>query len=393
MQFQTGDDVEVYLGDSSVGYAQIVLKLSPEEFVIRWYWTYDDLVNVAGFTEDELEDLEFNDSDIADTDTETTASVSTIIGKARLSAPRFFYDDTAQELTSLESEQEESTSEEEEEQLEEEKEELNRESEAEYEASESEALSGEESSENESESERSTSEEEEQQLEEEQLEEELEELKEPLAQRKRQVSPIIVSSSSESGNRGARKRTRQTGQAEVRRRACLARERPEGRIEEFSQYRQKLHDVKETEGCVLREYDPTTLIHFLRDPPLWKTAYAQRSGFEKLIKGTLLEFGNCGGKNNDSRRQIIHDYFFTGDYDEHRLNATVTMIPLKRRYVTQCEACGIPPRTLAFHFVELDWDVGPDCASKLELASKILTLIARMRYEVCIQPEVLDDDE
>src|SRR5665648_18354 len=308
MQFQTGDDVEVYLGDSSVGYAQIVLKLSPEEFVIRWYWTYDDLVNVAGFTEDELEDLEFNDSDIADTDTETTSSVSTIIGKARLSAPRFFYDDTAQELTSLESEQEESTSEEEEEQLEEEKEELNRESEAEYEASESEALSGEESSENESESERSTSEEEE-----EQLEEELEELKEPIAQRKRQVSPIIVSSS-ESENQGARKRTRGVGQAEVRRRACLARERPEGRIEEFSHYRQELYDTKEGEGCQLQDYDPTAFKDFLREPQLWETAYAEKRLARSVF--ALLEFGNCAGKANEARLQRLHDYFFTGNYKE-----------------------------------------------------------------------------
>lgn len=120
MEFQVGDDVEVYLDNETVGYAEIVRRLSPDEFVIRWYWTYDDLVNIAGFTEDELKDVGLGKSDVADTDTETTASLSTIIGKVQLPAPKLLYDENTQELWTVESKQEEEleSEEEEEEELE-----------------------------------------------------------------------------------------------------------------------------------------------------------------------------------------------------------------------------------------------------------------------------------
>ena len=102
MSLNIGDDVEVPVSYGGTGYAKIVDILSPYQALIRWYWTYNDLANVAGFNQEELDEEGFERDDIAETQTETTVTARDIIRPVYLPEPRFFFDPATQELTPLE---------------------------------------------------------------------------------------------------------------------------------------------------------------------------------------------------------------------------------------------------------------------------------------------------
>src|SRR5665648_92146 len=101
MSLNIGDDVEVPVSYGGTGYAKIVDILSPYQALIRWYWTYNDLANVAGFNQEELDEEGFERDDIAETQTETTVTARDIIRPVYLPEPRFFFDPATQELTPL----------------------------------------------------------------------------------------------------------------------------------------------------------------------------------------------------------------------------------------------------------------------------------------------------
>jgi hypothetical protein len=103
--------------------------------------------------------------------------------------------------------------------------------------------------------------------------------------------------------------------------------------------------------------------------------------YEYIIFSHLLQFGNMGAESSVKRIDPIKKYFFSGnDLKEPKYDVPVTLIRIYPKY-GQCELCGIKSRKLSVYFEELDLLLGCDCAVKLYLLSRLISLIAQARSD------------
>jgi hypothetical protein len=227
--------------------------------------------------------------------------------------------------------------------------------------------------------------------------------KEPLTTTTKSGRKRTCTNNNNTNTSSSLRKTRYQGEVEVERQACEAREQPDpSSIESIDDYWSNIASLVENEQCRLADYDPVGFRRFLRAPDLWNTHYARTSIGNVIFKLSEFGLGSCYAGKSHERQQEILDYFFSGEYKEPRLDASVTLTPVSRagypprasaRHTLSCEVCGMANREVSYRWDQFNWWVGSDCANKLELLGDIVHFIARIRYEVCENPEILQEDE
>lgn len=109
---------------------------------------------------------------------------------------------------------------------------------------------------------------------------------------------------------------------------------------------------------------------------LWNTSLGARW---RILLDSLLRLGNAGSSQGQERRRQLQQALF--DQEGEPCSVDCTLIPLEPVVVRdRCDACGLP-RTLTQAWAEMQWRVGPLCATKLEALVKGCAALSDLRLE------------